>query len=143
MATQFIQLSGKAKWAKVKPSQLDEQYNNWSICLYLNRDSMDKYMKSGLRLNFKEDEDGKYLTLRRPAEKRFGNDVVEFDPPGVWKDGQAYTGTIGNGSQVTCKIEVYDTSRGKGHRLDGVRIDELVEFKSENTEGGKRVAMPF
>lgn len=35
---------------------------------------------------------------------------------------------VGNGSHVTVVIDVYDSRMGKGTRLEGVRIDELVEF---------------
>lgn len=145
MPTAFIQLNGTCKWAKVQKNQLDPKFKNWTICLYPTKESIETFMKSGLSMGFKEDEDGRYLTFRRPESKLFGKELVEFDPPGVWLNGAPYKGSIGNGSAVTLKVEVFDTAKGKGHRLDGVRVDNLVEYKPipDGEAPTKRVAMPF
>lgn len=127
MATTEVYLSGKAKWAKVyKP---DEKYRNWTINLYLDDDSLKKYKASGMSMAFKEDDDGSFVTFRRPEAKLIKNEMVKFTPPKVVnKDGEPISDNIGNGSDVTIKVIVYDTVKGPGHRLEAVRIDKLVEY---------------
>ena len=130
MASKEYYFSGIAKWAKVyKP---DEKYHNWSIQLYPDQASIELYAKTGMTVRFKEDADGKYLTFRRPQSKLIGTQNVSFEAPKVVdKDGTAFTQTIGNGSQVTVKVLVYDLKArpGVGHRLEAVRVDEHVEYK--------------
>lgn len=135
MATTFIYLSGKAKWAKVyKP---DEAFNTtfWRIDVDLDPKSQAVFDKSGLRLKPKTAEDGTFITFRRPTQKQFKTELKEFDPPKVVdKNGEDFSQTIGNGSEVTIKVEVYDSFKGKGHRLVGVRVDNLVEYNPPAAE---------
>jgi hypothetical protein len=61
--------------------------------------------------------------------------LVAFGPPTVIdKDKNPVTALVGNGSKVTAKVAVYDTRMGKGHRLETVRVDELVEFVPEKKD---------
>lgn len=132
MATRYLYLTGKAKWARVhKP---DEKYHNYSVQLYLDKASSKAFSESGLGLSVKEDEDGKYIKLRRPEAKLMKGEMVEFGPPKIIdKNKKPFDGAIGNGSDVTAKIAVYDTIKGPGHRLEAIRVDKLVEYtKAEN-----------
>ena len=142
MATKFYNFSGIGKWAKVRKP--DPMYNNYSIQVYLDERSKADFEKSGLRLRPKTDEQGTYYTFRRPEEKQFKDDIVTFGPPSVVdKDNEEFTGLIGNGSTVTVKVSVYDTTRyGKGHRLEAVRVDELVEYRPDGTSNPETAAAP-
>lgn len=130
MASREYYFSGIAKWAKVyKP---DDVYHNWSIQLYPDQASAEQYTQSKMTVKYKEDADGKYLTFRRPEAKLINGQNVSFEAPKVVDaDGNPFTQTIGNGSKVTVKVLVYDLKAraGVGHRLEAVRIDELVEYK--------------
>jgi hypothetical protein len=132
MTTQEIFFSGKAKWAKVGKDNYDKKYNNWSLNLYLDKPSLKAFRESGLQLELRKDDEGQFVVFRRPLSKLIRDEVVRFDPPSlkVVRDGetQDFDGLIGNGSVVTAKVQVYDSRKGKAHRLEGIRIDDLVPF---------------
>jgi hypothetical protein len=72
--------------------------------------------------------------------------LVTYTPPEVLdKDNQPFTKLIGNGSTVTCKVIIYDTIKGKGHRLEAVRVDDWVEYVPEGSQSpaGNVPKMPF
>lgn len=128
MATNFIYLSGKAKWAKVRTP--DEKYDNYTIDLYPSKESWGEFKASGMEVRPKKSEDGEFITLRRPNTKLIKGEVVTFGPPKVLNpDETTFEGLIGNGSTVTLKVAVYDTMKGKGHRLEAVRVDDLVVYE--------------
>ena len=131
MATREVLLSGKAKWAKVyKP---DDKYQNWTIQLYMDKDSLTTYQESGMSMAVKKDDDGNYVTFRRPMAKLIKNELVKFNPPRVLdSNNQPFDKNIGNGSDVTLKVLVYDTIKGPGHRLEAVRVDKWVEYVKQD-----------
>lgn len=136
MATRTIFLSGTAKWAKLNVP--DKKYNYYGLDLYLDEESTKTFHESGLQVKKKTGEDGDFYSFRRDAEKLIKSDLVKFDPPELF-DGNNNKMVddrplIGNGSKVTCKIATYDTVKGIGHRLESVRIDELVEYEGEPPE---------
>jgi hypothetical protein len=132
MATQIVYLTGKANWVKVdKP---DPKYGHYGLDLYLDKGSMAKFEKTGCILKVRESDDGNFITLRRPSKKLVKGELVTFDPPELLQaDGETpfdiKTNLIGNGSKVTCKVIFYDTQKGVGHRLEAIRVDDLVEYK--------------
>lgn len=93
-----------------------------------------------------------YVTLRRDAEKTIKGDLVHFPAPMIYdekgellrrvidangqtvysyKEGdhvetEGRAPGIGNGSDVIVRIAVYQTERGAGHRLEAIRIMNLV-----------------
>lgn len=151
MATEKILLSGKGKYFHL--AQPDTKFLPASYKLAFAPDEASKEIiaKSGLRLKYKSDPDiGEYITLRRPVERQFAAELKKFGPPLVYLKGkeEAFTGLLGWGTEVTVQVSVYDTkSYGKGHRLEAVRIDKLVEFTPE-TQSGEAEApakgkMPF
>lgn len=132
MATKFYYLKGKAKWVKARKP--DEKYGNYTMNLYLDEASEKIFEESGLQIEPKQDEEGTFYTFRRPHEKMIKREVVVFGPPGVFNaDNTEFDGLVGNGSRVTIKVSVYDTIKGKGHRWESIRVEELVEY---NPEGG-------
>lgn len=129
MATKVIYVTGPCKWARVyKP---DEKYGNYSIEVYPDKASMVALAESGIQVSPKEDEEGIYYKFRRDDKKLINNELVEFGPPKVVdKDLTAFDKLIGNTSNVTLKISVYDTkTKGKGHRLEMIRVNNLVEYE--------------
>lgn len=132
MASSYFYLSGKAKWAKLfKP---DDKYKNWQIQVYMDADSMKIYDESGMTMQKKQDEDGTYVTFRRPEAKVIKDELVKFDPPTVLdSEGNKLEQLVGNGSDVTIKVIVYDTMKGKGHRLEAVKVNKLVPYVKQDT----------
>ena len=138
MTTKVVFLSGVTKWAKLaKP---DEKFLTYQLDLFMDEPSLAEFKASGLQLTLKNKGEGDFVTLRRPATKVFmnkttkENELVTFGPPDVLSpDGNIYADVplIGNGSHITCKVTVYDTMKGKGHRLEKVRIDKLVEYNPQ------------
>lgn len=153
MASKELTLTGIAKW--VRAYQPDEKYNNYTIDLYMDDRSFNDFLSSGSQVNVKQNEDGRFVTFRRPHVKLIKNDMVVFGPPAVgavnpdtgkfelWgeyvdatskqsrqvfkpKEGSP---SIGNGSTVTVAVEIYDTQKGSGTRLNAIRVDNLVEYK--------------
>ena len=132
MATSEIYLSGMCKWAKVHTPQnkYESTDKEWSINLYLDEVSKKAFDMSGLQLKKKEDEEGTFITLRRDVTKVINGDTLTFMKPAVLDgEGQPVTDMIGNGSEVTCKVDVFNTAKGMGHRLQAVRIDELEPYE--------------
>lgn len=127
MATKYVKFVGPAKWAKVyKP---DDKYNVYSINLYLDAKTKESYIKSGIQGKIKEDEDGEFVSFRRPASKIIKGDLVNLGPPKVLsKDKSEFDEIIGNGSIVECDVSVYDTIKGKGHTLNAVRVIDHKEY---------------
>lgn len=137
MATGIIFLKGKTKWAKVRKP--DEKYGNYEVPLYMDKKEMAKFKALGLGLTIRSDDDGEFVTFKRREQEppRKNGEVITNGPPKVTilQDGQYVPwpeGLIGNGSEVTVKIEYYDTPRRgagtRGHRLLAVGIDKLVEY---------------
>jgi hypothetical protein len=86
-----------------------------------------------------KDDDGWKLNISRPVQKVWKGRVIAFTPPSVVNaDGQPIDGVaIGNGSDVTAKIEVYQhgTPNGKkAHaiRWEGLRVDNLIPFDTKS-----------
>lgn len=132
--TRYIKLSGTCFWPRlVKP---DSKYSKWGIDLYLDKKSKKVFDDSGLQLSIRSNEDGEYIKLSRPTQKVFGKKVQEFDPPEVVnKDGNPMDPyTIGNGSEVIAEVCVYDTVKGKGHRLEKVIVTKLLAREPQRTE---------
>tara|TARA_R110000868_G_scaffold2276_2_gene16916 strand:+ start:6396 stop:6836 length:441 start_codon:yes stop_codon:yes gene_type:complete len=136
MATDTLYFSGKAKWAQ-NLFVPDQKYNNYKVNLHLDEESLAKFVSSGLALTIKEDpEMGPFVVFRRPVSKMIMGKTVSFSPPSVVdKEGEKHEGNIGNGSDISCKVVMYDTVKGKGHRLEAVRVDNLVVYESENSDG--------
>jgi len=124
MATKMIQLSGAVKWVHIDPPDL-KYGKKYTVNLYLDDVNMKAYLDSGLQLKINEDEDGKFVRIRRDDMKLIKGESVIFGPPKV--EG-AEPSEIGNGSEVICLIAVYDTVKGPGHRLEKVIVNRLVEY---------------
>ena len=138
MATVFYTFSGTVKWAKVyRP----DKFGNFTIDFYPKDKEVRKAIKdTGIRNRLYEDDEGNFFYRFRRAERKENKktkEMMEFGPPKVLdSDGEPMTDLIGNGSEITVKISVYDFSSpehgtGKGHRLEEVMVENLVEYKKE------------
>jgi hypothetical protein len=91
----------------------------------------------GVLNHMKKDDDGYCMTLKRPIQKAMGGKIVSFSPPIILEadgDKELRNALIGNGSDITVKMQVYTYPKptgGKGTamRLESVRVDTLVPFE--------------
>lgn len=135
-----IFLSGKASWVKaVNP---DQKYNKWSMQLHPNAESLEiirDLQTQGVRNQMKKDEDGYYMSFSRPVSKTYRGKIRTFTPPVVMNaDKTPLEGLrVGNGSDVTIKIEAYPYNdpttgnKGKAVRWESMRVDNLVPFNPD------------
>lgn len=150
MATQRIYLTGTAMWAKLFERNRDQgDYHKetdgiTSICLLLEKEELGKLKASGSRLRPAVTDDGLSVKFRRPWKHR---SIAEFGgaPQVVDKDGNQWdeTVSVGNGSKVEIVISVYDTPMGKGTRLEGVKVLDLVSYENPNAGEAPKAKMPF
>jgi len=148
--TDYVYLQGKAKWARL---QTPDPWGNWKVTLYLNPEGYNTFTQlkeEGVKNTIRKDEDGYHVVLRRPTSKEMRGKVQGFAPPEVINpDGTPLRDVlIGNGSDITVKLEVYShkTPGGgtaKAARLLGVRVDNLVPFELSRDfeEGGDQEKM--
>lgn len=149
MATETFYFTGEAIFPRLlKPDTTYNANGVYSIGVTLDAASQAQYDKSGIRLKVKTWNGSKpFYTFKRQDKGLMRDQLVSFGPPKVIdKDGNALTKFVGNGSKVTLKVLAFDTRNGKGHRLDTVRVDELVEYVPQKDqapapEAGK--PMPF
>lgn len=150
MASERIYITGTAMWAKLFERNRDQgEYHKetdgvTSVELTLDKEELDKLKKSGSRLRPKVTDDGLAVRFRRPWKHQsiedFGGPAQIVDADGNdWDDGVS----IGNGSKVEVAIDVYDTKLGKGTRLAGVKVLELVPYESESSGEPKAPKLPF
>lgn len=136
MASNYIYLSGKGAWMHrlFEP----EEYlgkTSWSMKIYPDPKSMKVFNETKLFLQRKkEDDEGVGVTFKRGVKKPWKlkkGEGEDFEPPVVLdKEGRPWPAEklLGNGSEVTIKLEVYQTAKGKSARLDSVRVDKWVEY---------------
>lgn len=141
MPTKYFYFQGKTKWCKARKP--DEKYGNYTINLYPTDESRALIAESGLQISPRQDEDGEFFTFRRPHEKLIKRELVEFGPPAILNsDNTEFDGLVGNGSEVTIKVSVYDTVKGVGHRWETVRVENLVKYEPEGNSIGNASSMP-
>ena len=137
MTTTTVSLTGKISWAKLTPQNADKKFDPagaYVLNFYpQSQKTWDTIQKAGLQLQTREDDMGKFITLRRRHEQVLKGETVVFGPPPVTKNSEPFTGLIGNGSLARVGLTTFDTRRGKGHRLNSVDILELVEYNKKNT----------
>lgn len=148
MATENVYLSGKAKWAR---TQTPDKYSKWGLVLYPDAKSLEKIHKlkeEGIKNVLKKDDDGYCMTFSRPTSKMVRGKVIGMSPPEVLnKEGTRPLGElVGNGSDVTIKVETYGgkTPVGgtyKAARLASVRVDNLVPFQRDSFNEGAQKAI--
>ena len=148
MTTQLIELEGIASWAKVFENNRDMNADfhgeggAYTVDVQLEKEELDKLTKSGSRLKPKLGDDGVSIRFKRKHIHPGGIEELGGPPKVVGPEKETINGIIGNGSRVKVYVSVYDTKLGKGTRLEGMQVVDLVEYESEGGEGGG-VRLPF
>ena len=142
--TEFVYIKGKTKWFKhVTPDVFvgpdGKKKESWKHTIWPDEESLDairKLQAQGLKNVLKIDDDGYYITFSRPTKLSRKTGDIQLDPPLVLlNDGKTqYGDMVGNGSDVTTKLEVYQhgipgsTKKAKAARWLSTRIDNLVPY---------------
>lgn len=131
-------IQGKVSWFRPK---VPNKWNKWSVQIHPNQDGLElirDLQSQGLKNQLKKDEDGYFLNVSRPVTKETATGkILSFEPVKVFdKDGNPFDGNVGNGSDVTIKIEVYEHGtpgggKAKAMRWVSARIDNLIPFNSD------------
>jgi len=138
MATKYLDIKGKCKWAKVwKP---DTKYDKYSIDICPDAESRKIIDGLGLKSSFKADSQTgeEYITFRRDPNSTIFVSKDTRGPAGAPQVLGVEPGTpIGNGSGVTVRLAVYSYDnkfgKGTGSRLEKVHVNELVPFEAKET----------
>lgn len=142
-----IYLSGTAKWCKHKKP--DEKYGNYTMDLFMDDKSWAKFNDSGAQLKVRTSDDeetpGNFVTFKRAHSKQFNDELRIFGPPSVIDvDGNDISkDNVGNGSEVTIKVRVYDTRMGKGTDWESMRVETLVPYEGTVIEVDTDISEPF
>lgn len=152
-ANEFYFLSGKTKWFR---PDTPNQWGKWSHVLYPDPPSLEIVRKlmeptdslAGIKNVLQKDDDGYFLYIGRKTkiEPRAGT-PIPLRPPEIYdKDGKTpLRGVyVGNGSDVTTKVNVYSHSmptgaggkKGRAMRWESSRIDHLVPYDAPRDEPG-------
>lgn len=134
-----VYIQGKVSWVKyVTP---DPMFNKWSVTIHPNSESLEiirELQTQGVKNQFKKDEDGYYIQFSRPTDRKIKGKVVPLAPPVCLnQDGTPMEGVaIGNGSDATVKLEVYQHAtptggKAKAARFAGLKIDNLIPFNKD------------
>jgi hypothetical protein len=127
MAT--YRFTGPVRWAKVHTP--DKKYEHYGLEIKIDASA---YENTGLSGGPSKDGEGYYSFRRKPDSLVWKNkqQVPAGKPLVLDASGAPTDQLIGNGSVCTIEITVFDYDnkfgKGKGHRLEAVRIDELVEY---------------
>ena len=78
----------------------------------------------------KQDDDGYNIKFSCPPDKLYQGRMVPFHVQVVDANGIPINDPIGNGSDVTMKVDIYTYRKGEGKavRLRAVRVDNLIPF---------------
>jgi len=140
-SNKIVYLKGPVKWAKVFVDNRDKgEYapdgGMYTIDLGLDEDDT-KMIKGYNRLYTGKEDDGlTYFTFKRKHEHyNKDNEIIDkwSGPPVVCDEGNFVwsSGLIGNGSVCTVKLAVNTVGSKTFVRLEGVRVDEHVEYEGE------------
>lgn len=141
--SEFIFLQGKTKW--FRPEKTNE-WGKWSHVLYPNDVGLEKIrdlQAEGVKNVLKKDEDGYFLSIGRNSEIKRKTDgggvkMQGMQPPEVVDtEGKPMRGVlVGNGSDITTKVEVYQHGtpgggKAKAMRWISSRIDNLIPYEPQ------------
>lgn len=150
MSAQLIELEGISNWAKVFENNRDtnEDFHGeggaYTIDVQLEKEELDKLTNSGSRLKPKLTDDGISIRFKRKHVHPAGIEELGGPPKVVDAEKNPFPEKtlIGNGSKVKVYVSVYDTKMGKGTRLEGIQVTDLVEYEGDGGEGNG-VKLPF
>lgn len=139
-----IVVTGKSKFSFL--NRLNP-YGKWAQGIYLDPQSVDKVKKlieEGIKNELKKDDEGYWIAFSRPPDKqdRTGRKYTMTPPVCVDKEGRHYSGSIGAGSDIAVRLEVYggkspQGSNYKAARLGGVKVYNLIPYEPETMSDDK------
>lgn len=146
MSNKIFYLQGETKWANTLINP-DRKFKRYTVDLYLDEKNLQVFKESGAQNEIRTDKiDGRtFIKVARPTMKLVKDKIREYGPPDlINKDGKPWGDKpIGDGSVVTVKLEVYDTVKGPGCRLEAVRVDKHVEGRAPVEVDESNVDSPF
>lgn len=155
---------GKARWMKhlYTPDNAFGA-SKYKAGIWVSKETADQIKKAGVQKKVKEDEKGPWIEFTRDEVKVMKGQPVFFTPPiledkngasiisyvdeygktvksyndpakktSIKKQGENIL--IGNDSDVQLTVAVFDTMKGKGQRLESVRILDLIEYRPEGEQ---------
>jgi len=141
----FEYFTGEAAWAH-RLFIPDEKYGYWSVNVKLDANERKRLKDCGSKLKVNE---AGYIVFKRPTMKVWKGVETTLEPPVVLDEFGEPLGEdvrIGNGSTVTVKVEIYDYNYqgkpGKGTRLVGVRINDLIPYESPSSSSNADAPEP-
>jgi|SRR5882762_929864 len=147
--TETIYIQGKVAWFK---PNIPNKWDKYSVQIHPQPKDLEvirDLQARGLKNQMKKDDDGYFIHFTRPISKRFQSGKIRvFEPIEVFdKAGVPYDGPVGNGSDATLKIEVYEHEvpgggKSVAARWVSARIDNLVPYEPDRdlTEGQREAA---
>ena len=132
----YVYFNGKCSWANHLVIA-DQEFNKWHVTLHFTPESLDKFRSLKLKTHLKKDDDGYFAKLSRPTQKLMRGKMVTFTPPKIFdKEGKPLENvSIGNGSDVTVKCELYQYTppgskqKENAIRLESMRVDNLIPYE--------------
>ncbi len=147
-AKQYVYLQGKCKWCRHRMPEHDPFGNvRWSVELIPTPESLaiirdlQKLQDGvqGIKNTLRQTDDGYIIRFGRPQNKTMRGTQVAFTPPEARDKNGLPMGdvNIGNGSDVTIKLEVYKhkTPLGKQARAvrwEAIQVDNLVPYDTHS-----------
>lgn len=125
----IVYLRGTSLWSNLTEA---DKYDNYGTNLVLDDESLAIFrnLKTKAKTKIDEKTNKQYVKLNRKKYRTDKDGVRSENTPVkiVDKDGNDHEDNIGNGSTIVCKCIVYDTSAGRGMRLEAVMIEELKAY---------------
>lgn len=140
---QIVYLRGTALW----PNLTDpDKYDNFGTNLILDDESLAIFrnLKTKAKPKIDTKSNRQYVRLNRKRYRTDKDGVRTENTPVkiVDKDGNDHEDNVGNGSTIVCKCIVYDTSAGRGMRLEAVMIEELKAYSKPTITAADNI-VPF
>lgn len=142
MSTKTYYFDGRVRWLKK-----DKKYNRWTCDLHLDEPSIEKFKKSGCQLELRthKDDGTTFIKVSRPFVKLIKGEKVDMKQPEFIdvEGNDVDMGIIGNDSEVTVKVNIYDTMKGKGTDWTAMRVNKLNKFERPKIEVDETEESPF
>lgn len=145
----FIYLRGKVKYFRYNKPDTKYDPPRWQHVMYLDAPSLEQVRElqgQGVKNVLKKDDDGYFVTLSRHVYRDYRDRItggikrINFDPPEI-RDSEMkpLNVLVGDGSDVTTKMEVYEhrTPGGgtaKAMRWNSSRIDNLIPYEDKRDQ---------
>lgn len=145
--SEFVEITGTFMWTRSAKPELDPWGNeNYSTAIRPDAGSLETVMDlqaQGIRNTLKKDDEGYYVSFKRPHSRKMRGEDVVLGPPAIYEaDGiTPLKDLIGNGSKGTIKLEIYSykapgtDKQSKAARWHSATITDLVPYFSSGSNG--------